>query len=239
MTAMPSVECRMTNAEFRQPVPLRACSEFGTRHSAFCIWLRAVVFVVVLIALALLAGCKKKKPPLPPPQAQAPTITEPLPQSIPPATEPPPAAEQPPPSPPTTAQKPKPKPRRSARGRKPEKPVEKPAPAPPVTAQQPNRTVIQEGGAAQPPAQQQGELTASVSHDSALHQRMTTSQLLDSTEFNLKSISRGLNADEQAMVSHIRSFEQQSRAATAEGDLERAYNLALKAHLLSDELVKR
>jgi hypothetical protein len=68
---------------------------------------------------------------------------------------------------------------------------------------------------------------------------MNTAQLLDATEFNLKSLARALNADEQAMVSHIRSFEQQSRAAIAEGDTVRAYNLAMKAHLLSDELVKR
>lgn len=200
---------------------------------------RAVVLGLTLIAITLLAGCKKKKPLLPPPRAQAPTITQPLPEEIPPATEPPPEVEQPP-EPPQPEQKPKLKPRRSGRGRKPaEKPAPPPAPAPapPATAQQPPRTVVQEGGTSQP--KQSGELTASITHDSAQHQRMTTAQLLDSTEFNLKSISRALTGDEQAMVSHIRSFEQQSRAATAEGDVERAYNLALKAHLLSDELIKR
>lgn len=201
---------------------------------------RAVVLGLTLIAITLLAGCKKKKPLLPPPRAQAPTITQPLPEEIPPATEPPPEVEQPP-EPPQPEQKPKLKPRRNARGRKPAEkpapPAPAPAPAPPATAQQPPRTVVQEGGTSQP--KQSGELTASITHDSAQHQRMTTAQLLDSTEFNLKSISRALTGDEQAMVSHIRSFEQQSRAATAEGDVERAYNLALKAHLLSDELIKR
>ena len=237
MKAMPSAEFRMTNAAVQQVAGSPARAEFGTRHSAFGIALRAVVLGVSLIAIILLAGCKKKKPPIPPPQAQAPTITQPLPEQIPPATEPPPEVQQPP-TPPPPEEKPKPKPRRSSRGRKPaEKPAEKPAPPPPPPSQQPPRTVVQEGGTTQP--QPQGELTASITHDSAQHQRMNTAQLLDSTEFNLKSISRALNADEQAMVSHIRSFEQQSRAATAEGDLERAYNLALKAHLLSDELIKR
>ena len=41
------------------------------------------------------------------------------------------------------------------------------------------------------------------------------------------------------MVQHIRSYMQQARDASKDGDTERAYNLALKAHLLSDELIKR
>jgi hypothetical protein len=40
------------------------------------------------------------------------------------------------------------------------------------------------------------------------------------------------------MVSQIKQFMEQSKAAVAAGDLERGHNLALKAHLLSDELVK-
>ena len=202
------------------------------RRSSSVVIQRGAVLMLALVILVVLSGCKKKRPQLPR-QAQAPTITEPLPQSIPEVTEAPPEAEAPPTAPPEeTVPKPKPKPRRG-RG---SKPVEKPAPPPPPV-QQPPRTVIQEGGST--PPSQGGELTASISHDSAQHQRMNTAQLLEATEFNLKSVTRALNADEQAVVSHIRSFEQQSRAATAEGDLERAYNLALKAHLLSDELIKR
>ena len=48
-----------------------------------------------------------------------------------------------------------------------------------------------------------------------------------------------MSADEQVVVTHIRSYMQQSKNAITDGDLERAYNLALKAHLLSDELVKK
>jgi hypothetical protein len=55
----------------------------------------------------------------------------------------------------------------------------------------------------------------------------------------LKSITRTLDADEQATVAQIRNFMTQSRTAITDNDLVRAHNLALKAHLLSDELVKR
>jgi hypothetical protein len=40
------------------------------------------------------------------------------------------------------------------------------------------------------------------------------------------------------MVEQIKSYVTQSRAAITDGDLVRANNLALKAHLLSDALVK-
>jgi hypothetical protein len=38
------------------------------------------------------------------------------------------------------------------------------------------------------------------------------------------------------MENQIRSYMQQAKEASASGDLERAYNLAVKAHLLSNEL---
>ncbi len=41
------------------------------------------------------------------------------------------------------------------------------------------------------------------------------------------------------MVQQIRTYLQQSRNAEADGDVERAYNLALKANLLSKDLIKR
>jgi len=68
---------------------------------------------------------------------------------------------------------------------------------------------------------------------------MSTAQLLEATEYNLKNINRTLSADEQAMVDHIRSYVQQSRDATKAGDADLANRLALKAHLLSDELAKK
>jgi hypothetical protein len=63
--------------------------------------------------------------------------------------------------------------------------------------------------------------------------------LLEATENNLRGLSRSLSSDEQATVQHVRAYINQSQKATSDGDLERAYNLALKAHLLSDELAKK
>jgi len=59
------------------------------------------------------------------------------------------------------------------------------------------------------------------------------------TEENLKKLEgHPLNASQQEMVSQIKQFMEQSKKAVAEGDADRAHNLALKAHLLSDELLK-
>jgi outer membrane biosynthesis protein TonB len=201
-------------------------------------------FVGILLAsILVLGGCKKKKPAVPPAQSQAPTITQPQPQ---PETQPAPPASSEPTRPETekqpettvatpTSPAPKPKPKTRATKPKPpaptpEKPAEKAA-----ENKQPTKTVVPEGGA-QPATPQ---LSPAVSNDQTVQQRQNTNQLLESTDYNLKNITRPLNTDEQAIVQHIRSYIQQSRDATRDGDTERAYNLALKAHLLCDELIKR
>jgi hypothetical protein len=201
---------------------------------------RATVAGVLLASMLALGGCKKKKPAVPPPQAQAPTVAQPEPEAQPPA----PAASEPNRPEPETAQpetepaatttpapKPKTKPR-PANKTVPPPPLEKPAEKP--AEKQPSKTVVTEGGT-QPATPQ---LSASMPHEQAIHQKLNTNQLLEATDYNVKSISRALNADEQAMLQHIRSYMQQSRDAIKDGDTERAYNLALKAHLLSDELIK-
>jgi len=63
--------------------------------------------------------------------------------------------------------------------------------------------------------------------------------MVDATENALKGLTRSLTDDEKSMRSQIQSFLQQSRKATTEGDFERAYNLAKKAQLLADALVKK
>ena len=63
--------------------------------------------------------------------------------------------------------------------------------------------------------------------------------MLDETEKNLKGLKGSLTHDEAAMVAQIKSYVAQSRQALYAGDLERANNLAYKAHLLSDALVKK
>ena len=49
---------------------------------------------------------------------------------------------------------------------------------------------------------------------------------------------RQLDSNQQEMLKQIQQFLDQSKAAVAAGDIERGHNLAMKAHLLSDELAK-
>ncbi len=196
---------------------------------------RAIVVGVLVVSVLALSGCKKKKPAVPPAQAQAPTITQqPAPETQPAPTVTEPTREQPAPQPeaeapaPAPAPAPKPKPKRHVAKKTPA-PAEKPA------EKQPARTVVNDGGA-EPTTPQ---LSASMPDDAVVHQKFNTAQLLEATDYNLKSINRQLTSDEQAMVQHIRSYMQQSRDATKEGDNDLAYRLAFKAHQLSDALVKR
>jgi len=203
---------------------------------------RRISGVLVLVALVLSAsGCdfKKKKPNVPQ-QAQAPTI---------PTSQSSNATTQPGPPPPASVEpaRPLPTPGEVASNIPPEQTEPKPQHKTPRKATPPKKAVVENTpptpvpAAPQTPTQQpqQGQLTASVSHHDALQQRVDTQQLLDATEGNLRSLTRSLSNDEQVMVAHIRSYMQQSKNATGDGDLERAYNLALKARLLSDELVKK
>ena len=85
-----------------------------------------------------------------------------------------------------------------------------------------------------------GELTPGISEDEAARRKKATEQLLQTTDTNLKTISaRQLTSDQAATVRSINSYMEQSRHATKEGDLERARNLAFKAHLLSDSLLHK
>lgn len=187
--------------------------------------MRRLAFLVVVLALfGLLSSCKKQRPPVPPAQATAPTISEP--QPIPPLVVEP-APPLPAPAPPanvTVQPQPTPKapPKKKIVKRLPPKPE---APKPPE--------------AIPPKPESSGQLSAGLSPAKANEQRQNAAQLLASTDNNLRGLTRSLSGDEQAMVQQIRAFMTQSRAADTDGDTERAYNLALKAHLLSLELIKR
>ncbi len=82
-------------------------------------------------------------------------------------------------------------------------------------------------------------IAADVSGAQLVQQKQTTAQLLDATEKTLNGLNRSLSHDEEQIVAQVRSYIVQSRKATSDGDFERAYNLATKAHLLSDALVKK
>jgi hypothetical protein len=82
-------------------------------------------------------------------------------------------------------------------------------------------------------------ISAGLPHTDETHHRETTSELIQQTEDNLRLLTRQLSTDEQNQVEQIRNFLDQARSATSDNDLVRAHNLALKAHLLSDELLRR
>src|SRR5205807_7204761 len=99
----------------------------------------------------------------------------------------------------------------------------------------PAKIVIHDGSTTEPAIQ----LVGGAGGSQAAGQRSTTDQLVGSTEENLKKIAgRQLDSNQQEMLKQVEQFLDQSKAAVAAGDIERGHNLAMKAHLLSDELAK-
>ena len=99
----------------------------------------------------------------------------------------------------------------------------------------PPKVVVKDGGSDEPTI----ALTHGTSEQQASQQRFTTEQLQTATEENLKKLAgHQLTASQQEMVSQIKQFMDQAKSAVADGDLERGHSLAMKAHLLSEELAK-
>lgn len=99
----------------------------------------------------------------------------------------------------------------------------------------PSKVIVRQGGTTEPSIQ----LVGGTGGDQTSHQRDSANQMLAATEANLKTIGgQQVSANQQDMVNQIHQFMEQSKTAAEAGDLERAQNLALKAKLLSDELVK-
>ena len=96
------------------------------------------------------------------------------------------------------------------------------------------KKVVRNGGSAEPSIQLVGG-AASTPND----QQRKIDELTAATTENLKKLEgRQLKPTEQDTVTQIKQFMNQSKSAAAEGDMERGNNLAMKARLLSDELVK-
>ena len=196
---------------------------------------------VALISALVLAGCAKKKPVAVAPQAQAPVVATPAPTPA-PQPEAQPAVNVPATSTPAATQtvqpqqkiatKSKSKPHNHAAAKR-NPPAPRPADTPTATAK---ANVPPPNGA--PANNGQQEISVSMNEAQVAQQKQITEELLQSTDANLRGINRNLNSDELAMVEQARSYMAQSRAATQDGDLIRANNLAQKAHLLSDALVK-
>ena len=95
--------------------------------------------------------------------------------------------------------------------------------------------MVRDGSTAEPDV----KLSRPMSPKQSSNQLKNTDDLLAGTESNLKQISgRTLNATQQETVKQIHLYMDQARKAIDEGDLDRGRNLAFKAHLLSDDLVK-
>lgn len=196
---------------------------------------QATFKIILALAAALtLAGCKKHKPPLPP-QSQPPAVIEqpPPPQPVTPEPAVTPPAEEPSANPKPAVPTPKPPPVRHTRAPK-RQTNGGDKPGPEIAKATPPKIVIQETPVS-PNATAAAPLTA---HDEAAHNAASTAQLNESTEANLSGIKRKLSPQEQATESQIRDYLNQSAQAAKDGDVLRARNLSLKAHLLSDELAK-
>ncbi|HYL91859.1 MAG TPA: hypothetical protein VEW69_01750 [Alphaproteobacteria bacterium] len=209
---------------------------------------KSTLFVLCLTVLLLSACAEKKKPAATP----APGATAEQPQQQQPSQ---PAEPQPKqeaqdtaavkPSEPETQPATQPKVSSTPVPSKPTRPKKTVVAAPASTDKQapetakatPPKVVIHEGGT-EATTTNLGQLTPSLSHSEAAHNQATTEQLVESTEANLRNLKRQLSSNEESAVAQIRDFLTQSRQASKDSDLVRARNLAMKAHLLSDDLAK-
>lgn len=199
------------------------------------ILLRKLVTLLLVFGLLFIEACNKKKPVLPS-HAPAPTIAVDLPDAIPenPDEPLPPEETKKEPEPPPVKTKPKKTTRSTAKKTAPQvNAAAPPATQPPATNN--NQTVA----SLRPPAPPDTAIAAAMPSADITKQKENTAQIVDATENSLKNLSRSLNDDEKAMKTQIQSYLQQSRKATTDGDFERAYNLAKKAQLLADALIKK
>ncbi len=209
--------------------------------------LRQIIAPVVVWLLLYTPGCSKKPSQLPT-QAKAPVET--IPSSLPPEISEETPPEPPPPEPKQEEPLPEPAKPKPAQHHKKKSTTTTPpatttaqggAPAPAAPASSGNTTIAAAHSPANPSAEapSTAAIGADVNSAQLSQQVRTTAQLLDETEKTLNGLNHTLSHDQEEIVNQIRSYIGQSRTATKDGDFERAYNLATKAHLLSDALVKK
>ena len=93
--------------------------------------------------------------------------------------------------------------------------------------------VVPDGGAEDPIV----DLSPGLSPQQASHQK-ETDQLLAASDANLQKLAgRQLNPGQQDTVKQIKDYMVQAKTAVKVGDVQRAHNLAVKASLLSADLV--
>jgi hypothetical protein len=100
---------------------------------------------------------------------------------------------------------------------------------------EPRKIVIHQGGTSEPVA----EMVPGISQEEANRQRESAEQLLEASESSVKQLAtRSLNQNQQGTLVQIRQYMDGARSALKDSDPQRARRLALKAYLLSDDLVK-
>ena len=108
------------------------------------------------------------------------------------------------------------------------------APTTVPTGSGPTKTVVRNGSAADPTV----DLSPGLSPQQASNQAESTKQLLAASDANLKKIAgRQLSPSQQDTVRQINNYMKQAKDAESVGDVLRAHNLAVKASLLSADLV--
>ena len=99
----------------------------------------------------------------------------------------------------------------------------------------PRKVVVREGGAKEPPAQ----IAPGLAPDESDRQRRDAEQWLSSADGQLKVLAaRALGPRQQEALGQVHNYMTGARSALKEGDVRRASTLALKAHLLAEDLVR-
>lgn len=99
----------------------------------------------------------------------------------------------------------------------------------------PPKVVVRNGGTSDGTVQ----LSGGNSSGEEASRRAGTDRLLASTDDELKKVDAlSLDSSQQETLKQIRQYMAQARASLAVGDVDLAHNLAVKAHLLADELLK-
>jgi outer membrane biosynthesis protein TonB len=202
----------------------------------------------LLLLVVIATGCEHKKPVLVMPQQPPPTAA-PQPTATPAPSDSQPAEQQPEPQPTATpveqpktgentAEKPKTRQGRRAAAKKPPVPAGGEKPGTEVARNNSSRKVVP-AEKAEPTPPVMGQISPGPTPADAAHSQTSTDQLLQGAEANLNGITRQLSKDEEAMRAQSREFIKQSRIAITDNDLARAHTLAMKARLLSDELIKQ
>ncbi len=117
---------------------------------------------------------------------------------------------------------------------KPPKTVQSATSAPTNSDQGPTKTVVRNGGTTDPSM----VISPGLSPQQASHTSNATAKMLNAAKANVKTVSnRQLTSAQEDTVRQVNVLIAQAEKAQSDDDLQRAFNLANKAKMLSDELV--